>query len=137
MTKSNLTLTFLDAGVLFVGRRGSPAQARTVAALISDPARIFVASNYLVMEVLPKAVYFKHQVEQKFYKEFFDAVSVWQEPATTDAYQTACRYGLAALDALHLQAALDAGADELITTERGTKPLYRARGLSVVDFSTL
>ena len=37
-----------------------------------------------------------------------------------DAYQIACTYGLAAMDAVHVAAALQIKADELITTEKST-----------------
>lgn len=137
MTRSRTTLTYLDAGVLIVGVRGTPDDKLRAHALISSPALTFVASGYLMLEVLPKAVYFKHKTERKFYEDYFDMVSVWSRPSTDDAYVTACKYGLAAVDALHLQSALDAGADVMITTEKSTKPLYRARGIRVIDFSTL
>jgi hypothetical protein len=39
--------------------------------------------------------------------------------------------GLAALDALHLAAAVSTGAEEFITTEKPGKPLYRATDIRV------
>ncbi len=47
------------------------------------------------------------------------------------AFRRAGRLGLAALDALHLEAAIAAGAQEFITTERDTKPLFREKQISV------
>jgi predicted nucleic acid-binding protein len=41
------------------------------------------------------------------------------------AYDLACRFGLGALDALHVAAASAQGA-ELISAEKPTKPIYRA-----------
>lgn len=38
-------------------------------------------------------------------------------------------YGLAAMDALHVAAALTANASELITTEKPSKPIHRVKGL--------
>jgi hypothetical protein len=126
----------LDAGVLLAGWRGSPDAARRYHALVNDPGRSFVFSDYLLLEVLPKAVYFGHTPERHFYEHYFNHAAR-QQPSTTDAYATASRYGLAAIDALHLQAALDAGAAEFVTTERPTKPLHRARGIRITDFSAL
>ncbi len=137
MAKTNSTLTYLDAGVLIAVTRGTAMNAARALSIISDPARAFVASSYLRLEVLPKAVYFKQSSERAFYESFFNAVTVWKEPTTADAYATACRYGMAALDALHLQSALDAGAPEIITTEKPTKPIYRAQQISVINFFTL
>jgi len=43
----------------------------------------------------------------------------------TSAYPLASQFGLGALDALHVAAALGASA-ELISAEKPTKPIYRA-----------
>lgn len=102
MTSRRATRTYLDAGVLLTAHRSTLAERERGYNLITDSARVFIASNFLVLEVLPKAVYFKQKNERKFYEDFFNLVSVWQEPATSDAYVMASRYGLAALDALHL-----------------------------------
>ena len=40
---------------------------------------------------------------------------------------------LSALDALHVAAAVALGADELVATERPTKPIHRATGVTVVS----
>lgn len=48
------------------------------------------------------------------------------------AYREAAAWGMAAMDALHVAAAMQVGADELVTTERPTKPIHRARGVRVV-----
>ncbi len=50
-----------------------------------------------------------------------------------DGYNIACKYGLAAMDALHIAAAISVGAEEFITTEKPTKPMYRVTGLKVVS----
>ncbi|CCI09169.1 MAG: hypothetical protein DWQ51_10615 [Microcystis wesenbergii TW10] len=42
-------------------------------------------------------------------------------------------YGLAAMDALHVAAALQIQADELITTEKPTKPMHRVREIQIVS----
>jgi predicted nucleic acid-binding protein len=47
------------------------------------------------------------------------------------AQQKAGKFGLSALDALHVAAAISAGADEFITTERPGKPMFRVKGISV------
>lgn len=45
----------------------------------------------------------------------------------------ASRYGLAAMDALHVAAALSVGAEELIATERSTKPMHRVADIRIVS----
>ena len=40
-------------------------------------------------------------------------------------YDIGCKYGLAAMDALHIAATILVGAEEFITIEKPTKPMYR------------
>jgi predicted nucleic acid-binding protein len=47
--------------------------------------------------------------------------------------QLASQYGLAAMDALHVAAALELRADELITTESRSKPMHRVQVLKIVS----
>ncbi len=54
-----------------------------------------------------------------------------------DGYNIACKYGLSAMDALHIAAAISVGAEEFIITEKPTKPMYRVTGLKVVSLSLI
>lgn len=81
------------------------------------------------MEIIPKAIYNKQTEEAQFYEEFFSDVTYWANDLTwivENACQIASQYGLAAMDALHIAAALSVGASELITTEKVTKQQSRA-----------
>ncbi|MBE8995049.1 hypothetical protein [Microcystis aeruginosa] len=49
------------------------------------------------------------------------------------SHEIADTYGLAAMDALHVAAALQIQADELITTEKPTKPMHRVREIQIVS----
>lgn len=49
------------------------------------------------------------------------------------AQQQAEKFGLGALDALHIAAAISAGVDEFITTEKPGKPLHRVKGIRVIS----
>jgi predicted nucleic acid-binding protein len=123
-----MTLTFIDAGVLIAAMRGGVMQQQALAVL-TDPSRTFASSLFVMLEVLPKPVYYKHTNEAAFYQAFFsNAVTVW---ATCDEALVQAT-GLAALDALHVAAARRVGAEELVTSEGPTKPLQRARDLNVV-----
>jgi hypothetical protein len=60
-------------------------------------------------------------MEAEFYETFFAAVSDWasaSEALVEMAFGYATTYGLAALDALHVAAALSLYAEELVTTEQ-------------------
>jgi predicted nucleic acid-binding protein len=122
--------TFVDAGVLIAAARGGSEQSRRAMAILDDPEREFVASPFLRLEVLPQALFNKRHAEVAFYEAFFSAVTRW----TTDlagiveaAQREASTCGVEAMDALHVAAAASAGAIELVTTEKPTRSIHRAR----------
>jgi predicted nucleic acid-binding protein len=129
-----MTVTFVDAGVLIAAARGITDVSAQAMAILDDPNRTFASSEFIRLEVLPKALFNRKTMEAEFYSSFFQAVSHW--PDNTDAvvrhaHDVAVRFGLAALDALHVAAALSVGAEELIATEKRGKPLHRTTGILV------
>lgn len=126
--------TFLDAGVLIAAIRGTPDIAERALDLLNDPERAFVASDFVRLEVLPKAVYFRHQAEREFYEAYFAAVVgmvTASQALVSQAYDEAHQAGLAAMDALHVAAAKSGEVAEFITVEQPTKPLFRVGGLTM------
>jgi predicted nucleic acid-binding protein len=119
--------TFIDADVLIAAAKGTEELSAPALAVLYDPGRSFVCSDYLKLEVLPIATFFDRMEVVAFYEEFFGAVSHWvsSSPELSErALDLACRYGLGAVDALHVAAAEVVGA-ELVTAERPTKPMLR------------
>jgi predicted nucleic acid-binding protein len=113
-------ITFIDAGVLIAAARGRTEVSALAMAVLDDPDRTFASSQFVRLEVLPKALFNRNADEADFYGAFFSAVTHW--PTSNDAviqhaYEIGVRLGLAALDALHVAAAMSAGAEELVTTE--------------------
>lgn len=126
---------YLDSGALIGGMRGSRTRTQSVADLLRDPGREFVSSVFVRLEVLPKAVHHRRSVEVAFYRWYFGRVVAWAAldgALVANAEYAALRLGLSAIDALHVAAAIALGADELVTTERPTKPIHRAAGVAVV-----
>lgn len=125
------TLTFVDASVLIYAAAKPTADtlARRMRALqvFSDPDRVFVASCFLRLEVLPIAKFFGRTREIRFYETFFTGVAHWTDDALliSPALSIASNHGLGALDALDISAAEQFGA-EFVSAERPTKPIYRA-----------
>ena len=132
-----MTLTFLDAGVLIAAVRGQEGVAARALALLEDPARRFVTSDFLKMEVLPKAIYYQRPAEVALYERYFAKARFIPitEALITQAYAVACTFGLSALDALHVTVAKSGGAEAFITTERPTQPLYRVTGLLIMPLT--
>jgi predicted nucleic acid-binding protein len=129
-----VTRTFLDAGVLIAAARGRGIIAVRAHTILDDPGRNFVASDYLRMEVLPKALYHRQNAEVLLYERFFSRAVQIVPPSVSlmmQAYTEAHTFGLAALDAFHIAAAKFSGAEEFITTERPTTPLFRVTGIII------
>ena len=128
--------TFLDAGVLIAAVRGQEDEAARALAILEDPERSFIASDFLRMEVLPKAIYYQRPAEVALYERFFSQARLISVSAAlvTQAYTEACTYGLSALDALHVTVAKAGGAEEFITTERPAAPLFRVTGMVITPF---
>jgi predicted nucleic acid-binding protein len=129
-----VTRTFLDAGVLIAAARGIGIIPVRAHAILDDAERTFVTSEYIRMEVLPKALYHRQSQEVLLYERFFARAVQIVPPSVSllqQAYTEACISGLAALDALHIAAAKSGGAEEFITTERPTTPLFRVSGIVI------
>jgi hypothetical protein len=126
--------TFLDAGVLIAGARGEDADRERALEILADSERGFVASSFLYLEVAPKATFHKRRVETAFYDRFFRDAKWVRDLERIDkiARAEAEEQGLGAMDALHLAAAHIAGAVELITTEKPSKPIHRSSLVKVV-----
>jgi predicted nucleic acid-binding protein len=103
--------------------------------VLDDPDRSFASSLFLKLETLPKATFNRQDAERAFYEAFFEDVSKWgdvSESTLQEAFNEACKVGLSAMDSLHVAAAHQVGADELITAERSTKALLRSTLVAVV-----
>jgi predicted nucleic acid-binding protein len=129
-----VTLTYVDAGVLIVAARGGEARSERALALILDSERTFAASTFLKLEVIPQTAFHRQAIEVAFYERYFESVSVWANERTLPdaALREASMYGLQAMDALHVVAASEARAVELVTLERPGRSIYRARAVRVV-----
>ena len=129
--------TFLDAGILIAAVRGQEDEAARALAILEDPQRSFIASDFLRLEVLPKALYYQRLAEAALYERFFSNARLIPVSAAlvTQAYTEASTFGLSALDALHVTVAKAGGAEEFITTERLTSPLFRVTGILIKPFA--
>jgi predicted nucleic acid-binding protein len=128
-------LTFIDAGVLIAAARGTEEIARLAMQVLDDPDRSFASSLFVKLETLPKATFNRQGAERAFYEAFFEDVSKWadiDESTVQAAFDEACNVGLSAMDSLHVAAAQQVGADELITAEKSTRAILRSTLVAVV-----
>ncbi|MCC5618637.1 PIN domain-containing protein [Nostoc sp. CHAB 5836] len=131
-----MKITFIDSGVLVTAARGVGEDSEKALEILADSSLEFASSEFIKMEVIPKAIYNRKTAEAEFYKSFFSAVTYWSndiQKVMQDAYNIACQYGLAAMDALHVAAALSVGAEEFVTTEKKTKPMFRVSSIKVIS----
>jgi predicted nucleic acid-binding protein len=129
------TRTYVDSGVLIAAARGKGRLYEHAIAIISDVAnREFVCSDYVKLEVVPKATHFGQEPEVRFYNQFFLGTSAWLPFKVEDlvsAFAEACVSGLSAMDAVHVVVASAAGCDELVTSEKAGAAIHRTKLLPV------
>ena len=128
--------TFIDAGVLIYAARSQEELAERAFQFLEDENREFASSIFLKLEVLPKAIYNQQSSEVKFYETFFAEVSHWAtdiDAIIEAAYQESSQFGLGAMDALHIAAAVSVGATEFITNEKLEKSIHRTKRIKVIS----
>lgn len=132
--------TYIDSGVLIAAARGSGRLAEKAIGVLTDTAaREFVCSEYVRLEVVPKPTYLGRAAEVKFYEEFFATVSEWLPfdiHCMQRALVEACSSGLSAMDAIHVVAAAESECQEIVTSEKPTKPMHRTKLISVLSIDT-
>ncbi|HEX3723913.1 MAG TPA: PIN domain-containing protein [Nitrolancea sp.] len=124
----SISRTFLDASVLIAAFRGKDEIFLSAFAILDDPDRVFISSDFVRLELMPKPVFHRRTEETTFYARFFASTIDWVDCSpilVQRAYDHGCQFGLNAVDALHIAAASLAGADEFVTIERIHSPLLR------------
>ena len=130
--------TYLDSGVLLTGWKGKLADSALN--IMEDKQRRFFSSYMVRLELTPKPLYEKRKPEVEFYEAFWESLEA-EEPLTAtlaeEAFNLAKKYGLAAVDAIHVAAAIREGVEEFITSELPGKPLFRVTELKVITLQSL
>ena len=131
--------TFLDSGVLITSARSASPDRGAAISILEDRNRTFLASPLLALEILPKASYYGQRLESAFYERYLASAVMYRGLYRIEriAREEASRCGMAALDALHVAAAFLLKADELITTEKPSKPIYRTALVKVRSLFSL
>ncbi|MGD0757789.1 MAG: type II toxin-antitoxin system VapC family toxin [Candidatus Sulfotelmatobacter sp.] len=130
------TLTYIDSGVLIFAARGTTDAAALALPFLGDPNREYVTSDYVRLEVLPKATFHERTAEVAFYNLFFTTTTrsiPTSEALLQYALEEACKTGIHGLDAVHIACAVFAGAQEFITSEKTNRPIHRTKLVKVVS----
>ena len=130
--------TFLDSNILIGAFKGEAGVRGLAQKVLADPGRIFVASPFLSLEVLP---YSDNAAEREFMQAYFEqqvlAFRADLQQIVDIANEEAARHRIKAMDALHVAAAWLCGAKELITAEHPNSPIYRTKLVRVVQLGDL
>jgi predicted nucleic acid-binding protein len=132
-------ISYIDSGVLISAFRGESSVGLRAILVLDEPDRQFASSPFVQLETLPKSIYQRQTDEQNFYQVFFDSVTHWANDVAAIVQQSqaiAAKYGIAAMDALHIAAAMAIGAEEFITTEKDTKPMFRVKEIQMISIAT-
>lgn len=129
------TLTYIDSGVLIFAAKGTTAAAALALSFLADPNREYVTSDYVRLEVLPKATFHNRTAEVALYDLFFTTTtrSIPTSETLLYALEEACKTGIHGLDAVHIACAVFAGAEEFITSEKTNRPIHRTKLVKVVS----
>lgn len=110
--------------MLIYAARGSEDAAKLALPYLKPNARRFVTSDYVLLEVLPKAVFHKNTAETEFYQGFF-RLNSRVVPTSVELLKLAmvegCSNGISGLDAIHIAAAVFGGAEEFNNVGAGDK----------------
>ncbi len=91
---------------------------------------------HLNLLILSEAIYHQNIAEVNFYETFFAGCTIWAnelEKIVESAQKLASDFGINAIDALHVAAAISVNVDELITTEKPSKPMHRVTQIRVIS----
>lgn len=124
---------YVDSCVLILALRqdDEAAAARAIAEITKDGVE-YIFSPLVELEVRPQPM--RHNKGQlAFYDEWFQsATRIWySEEVHAIAMDQSSTYSIQPLDAAHVATAIVAGADELLTAEKRTKPMFNSRDISV------
>jgi len=131
-----LLRTYIDSGVLTWAAQGVTDNAARALPFITDPGREYVTSDYVRLELIPKATFHRNHSELEFYETFFRAnirCIPTSDTLISQAMEHGCATGISGIDALHIACAVFAGAEEFITVEKTTKPIHRTKLIKVIS----
>jgi hypothetical protein len=136
---SNKRRTAIDANLLIAAWSGRGELFRKALSILEDPERELIVSDALWLEVMPKAIYHEQEAESAFYQAVFARAEFcpWSSGIVDRAKSLACAYGLAAVDAIHVATAIEAGADEFVSGEKSGKPMFRVKEIRTVCLWTV
>jgi len=132
--------TVIDSCVLRAAFEGVEGEDNKKAlAALDDTNREFIAVDFVALETIPKPTFTKREEQVLLFQAFFDEAPLHAEVSpkiTTLAIQLASEHDITPIDALIVSSAIIGGADELITMEKPTKPMFRVKAVKVTSLQS-
>ncbi len=121
-----LCKTYLDTGVLIAAFKGDEAASDRALEIIGNETRAFIVSDLLTLECVSPALANGYLEQADFCQKFIaEGINTPLSAASTGwAVERASKCCIGAMDVLHMAVAVEAGADEFITTEAPTKGFF-------------
>lgn len=124
---------YVDSCVLILALQAQEEDlAARLMAEITDPAVRYIFSPLVELEVLPKPTK-RFPDQAAFFNAWFaNAERIWySDDVHLTALDQAKNYDIAPMDAAHVATAIVGKADELITGEKPTKPMFNTKDMKV------
>jgi len=124
--------------VFIASWRGSVGARSRADSLFRDQTRTLIASSIVRLELAPHRA--SPPEETAHFEALFEFIHVWislDESLAVRARELRTAFDLASLDALHVAAAELAVADQFVTTEGRTKPIFRSTHVNPVFLGDL
>ena len=132
--------TVIDSCVLRSAFEGEEGEINKRAlAVLDDTDREFIAVDFVALETIPKPTFNKRQEQALIFRTFFEEAPLHAEVSTAVtnlAMKLGCDYDIDPMDALIVSSAIVSGADELITMEKPTKPMFRVKSVKVISLQS-
>ena len=126
--------TYLDSSVLITAY-SAVDEEQSKKALSEIGNRVLLLSKAVEIEVLSKPRFNKQPDAIDFYERIFQAAEIipFTEKTFDLAIILAAKYDVSPFDAIHLALAVQGGADEFLTFEKSTKPMFKVPDISVIS----
>ena len=129
--------TVIDSCVLRVAFDGVEGESNKKALeVLDDTNREFIAVDFVALETIPVPTFNKKYDQVLLFQSFFDDAPFRAEVSsdtTTLAIRLASEHGIGPIDALIVSSAIIGGADELITMEKPTKPMFKVKEVKITS----
>lgn len=129
--------TVIDSCVLIAAFGGVEGEENNKAlATLDDTNREFIAVDFVALETIPAPTFNKRYDQVHLFQSFFDDAPLRVEVSadvTALAIRLASEHGIGPIDALIVSSAIIGGADELITMEKPTKPMFKVKTVKITS----